>query len=149
MLSGEMHYDRATLLDVGCRDTPVAQWGQFIRRYSVDYLDRPPLKDVMAFKKDFLSWKPPEHFSVITCCQVLEHLGDAELPLFVSKMKAISDYMIITVPFMWSKGDEEGHKQDPISKEKFHGMIGKIPVEEIIVLDGKRARLCALIRNLP
>lgn len=148
MISMPLHAMTDTsLLDVGCLDTPIATWGYFDRRYTIDLIHDPKLGGVVSHVGSWLDWTPPEHMTVITCCQVLEHLPDAQIKPFTQKLLSCADHTIVSVPYEWPKGDEPSHLQDPISQTKFDTMMGRAPLEQIIVFDGKRLRLVARYVN--
>lgn len=137
-------FGEISLLDVGCRDTPVATWGSYDHRYSIDLLDRPALPKVKAYTGDFLQFTLPDRMTVITCLQVLEHLGELTIQPFCKKLLASAEHVIVSVPYLWPAGDELRHQQDPVSLDKLIGwMDGRRPYEHVIVLDGKRLRLVA------
>lgn len=144
MLSQSMQRDELSLVDVGCRDTPVATWGYFDKRYTVDLTFNPRLSGVTSYVGNFLKWHPPHHMTVVTCLQVLEHLTDEVLEPFVAKLHAIADFAIVSVPYEWPAGSELAHVQDPISAEKFDRMMTCPPLERAIILDGRRARMVGL-----
>lgn len=143
------HGEQGSLLDVGCLDTLTATWGEFDKRYTVDIEHDPQLSGVTSFVADFMTWQPPHHMSVVTCLQVLEHLPNEVVFEFGAKLRAISDYTIVSVPFMWKAGDVEGHVQDPIDLLKLSQIMGDFPSEYAIVLDTKRLRIVARWNNLP
>lgn len=138
-----------SILDVGCLDTPVATWGAFSKRYTVDAEHDPKLPAVESFVEDFMTWRPPHHMTVVTCLQVLEHLPNEVVYEFGAKLRAISSHTIVSVPFMWPAGAEKGHKQDPIDLLKLSQFMGDFPDEHAIVLDTKRHRIVARWNNLP
>jgi hypothetical protein len=149
MLSIPLHaMDTSALLDVGCLDTPTATWGYFNHRYTVDLEHDPKLAGVVSHVGSFLEWTPPHRMTVVTCLQVLEHLPDTEIRRFADKLLACADHTIVSVPYEWPKGDEPAHLQDPISQEKFERMMGRPPLEQVIVHDGKRLRIVARWENL-
>jgi hypothetical protein len=139
----------SSVLDVGCLDTPTATWGWFNRRYTVDIEHDPKLPGVRSFIADFMMWEPTHKVTVVTCLQVLEHLPDDIVYRFGAKLRSISDYTIVSVPFMWKQGFEAGHLQDPISLEKFASFMGGPPDEYAIVYDTKHFRIVGRWNNLP
>jgi hypothetical protein len=138
-----------SILDVGCLDTPTATWAAFSKRYTIDLVHDPKLPAVQSFVDDFLTWQPPHRMSVVTCLQVLEHLTDDIVHEFGAKLRAISDYTIVSVPFMWKAGEEPDHKQDPVDLLKLSRFMGEFPNEYAIVFDTRRLRLVARWNNLP
>lgn len=139
--------DSSSILDVGCFDTPTATWGHFNHRYTVDLEHDPKLPGVQSHIANFMTWKPPHRMTVVTCLQVLEHLEDEQVRPFAEKLLASGEHVIVSVPYEWKKGEEKGHKQDPISFWKFDRMMGTPPLEKLVILDGKRLRLLARWHN--
>lgn len=137
----------ASILDVGCFDTPTVLWGDFQRRYTVDAEHDPHFPGVQSHVGLWLPYELPERMSVITCLQVLEHLPDELVTKFAHKLLVNADHTIVSVPYEWPAGDELAHLQDPISLEKFTAMMGSTPLEQVIVHDGRRLRLVARWEN--
>lgn len=132
-----------SLLDVGARDTPVAAWGSFTRRYAID---REPFKAppcVIAYQADFLTWQPPEYMTTVTCLQVLEHLPNGVVEQFATKLRSVAHHTIVSVPYMWKRGTDPSHVQDPIDATTLNRWMGGPPYEQVIVLDQRHLRLVA------
>lgn len=121
-----------SILDVGCWDTPVAAWGQFLYRWSLDTRRRPPITGVQAIMgswPDYAAYFPP--MSVVTCLQTLEHIVDAG-PFAAALFDLATDYVIISVPYKWPAGQCEHHVHDPIDLRKLERITGRDPVEFVI-----------------
>jgi len=134
----------SAILDVGARDSPVATWGEYANRYTVDRDVLKARPGVNTYRADWMQWKVPETMHVTTCLQVIEHLTDEQLRPFVDKLFAHTKHLIISVPYEWEKGVEPDHHQDPISLEKFMDQMMPVrPLEYAISVGGKRMRLVA------
>ncbi|QDT94349.1 class I SAM-dependent methyltransferase [Gimesia algae] len=134
-----------TLLDVGCADTPVAQWGEFDRRIAVNDQSFPEMDGVECIQVDWLECDRAA--DVITCLQVLEHFETRVLIPFVDKIFSSCETAIISVPYMWTTGACPGHVQDPISVRKFIDLVGRCPARLDIVKDSSQERLIALFKK--
>lgn len=135
-----------SILDIGCADTPVATWGQFDRRYTVDVMERPPLDRVQAVVG---TWpevpQEPKKWSVICCLQVLEHLPEARLRQAVNGIMHRSQVFIVSVPYNWRPHACPYHLHDPITLDKFLSwMRGLKPSWIDCVKDEHLNRLVAL-----
>ena len=137
----------SSVLDVGCLDTPTATWGWFGRRYTVDVAHDPRLPGVQSFIDDFMTWEPPHHMTVVTCLQVLEHLPNGVVHDFAYKLRHTANYTIVSVPFLWKKGFEPSHTQDPIDLAKISDIMQGEPTEHAIIKDTKHLRLVGLWQN--
>ncbi len=83
---------------------------------------------------------------VVVCCQVLEHIIDAES--FGRKLLGTGRNVIVTVPYCWPAQGEPSHVQDPINLDKIQRiMSGRRPDRARIVPDGKRRRFVGLWKN--
>jgi hypothetical protein len=137
----------ASLMDVGSWNTPVVTWGRFERRYACDLAHVPEYPGVVSHVGDFLTWELPEHVSVATCLQTLEHLRDAVIMDFTAKLLASADALVVSVPYRWPAGQEPSHQQDPIDLAKLTRLMhGRKPAEHNVVKDGKLRRLVAVWR---
>ena len=134
-----------TLMDVGCADTPVAQYGDFLERIAVNDRPFPPLDGVECIQADWMDCNLNAH--IITCLQVLEHFETDYLRAFVDKIFRSSCVSIISVPYLWPADCCEHHRQDPINIGKFLQLMGREPIKLEIVQDSSRKRLVALFEN--
>jgi len=135
-----------SILDIGCADTPVATWGWFDHRYTVDVMERPPLDNVRAIVG---SWpevtKEPRKWSVICCLQVLEHLPADVLRRAISAIMRRSQMFIVSVPYNWRPHACPDHLHDPITLDKFLSwMRGLKPSWIDCVQDDNLNRIVAL-----
>jgi hypothetical protein len=123
-----------SILDVGCWDTPVATWGSFKRRYTCDLAVNPRLPNVTSHVGDFTTWDLPERMSLTTCLQTIEHLRNGTVHKFTEKLRGSADRVIVSVPYMWRKGKEYSHVQDPIDLTKLTGLFnGEAPSEHVVI----------------
>lgn len=136
---------RNSILDVGCWDTPVATWGDFRERYTIDTRNRPALMDVKmvvgTWPKDANLFSP---VSVVTCLQVLEHITDA-VPFAAALFATATEYVMISVPYKWAAGQCKWHVHDPIDEVKLEQMTGRIP-ESTHITDWPDRRIVAMYR---
>jgi len=135
---------RDSILDVGSWDSPVATWGDFRVRYTVDTRQRQSLPNVT---KVVGTWPEVASFfqrpvSVVTCLQVLEHVDDPRA--FAEALFAVAgDCVIISVPYKWPLGTCRQHLHDPIDEAKLNRMTGRTP-RESARSNGKLARMVAI-----
>ena len=135
---------RKSILDVGSANTPIAQYGDFQERYRIDKSNLEELGGVCTIQADWLTYPVSETFSLVVCCQVVEHLSDEEVKPFVDKLFEAGENVIISVPYLWAKGACKGHPQDPINLEKFNDLIGGRDLEKLsIESDSTSKRLVA------
>jgi len=131
-----------SLADIGSWDTPVATWGDFDQRYTVDHRERPALSSVRQIVG---SWPDCAALlplcDVVTCLQVLEHLDEPK-PFCAALFAAARHAVIVSVPWMWPAGNEPGHRQDPVDGEKLVAWTHRKPTLQRIV--GKPARAVLL-----
>jgi hypothetical protein len=121
-----------SICDVGSAGTPVATFGNFNRRVALNNEPCPLITNVENVIDDWLLYEK-QHFTVITCLQVIEHFETDYLRQFVAKIFDCCDVAIISVPYRWSEGACVWHVQDPIDYKKFLDLIGKDPVKTEIV----------------
>lgn len=139
---------RESILDVGCWDSPVATWGDFRRRYTVDTRDRPELPGVT---KMIATWPEVaatlrDPVSVVTCLQVIEHILDVQP--FVEALFAVADqYVVISVPYCWPAGMCRYHVHDPIDEAKLAWMTRRKPWRTLLATE-KPARMLAIYEQV-
>jgi 2-polyprenyl-3-methyl-5-hydroxy-6-metoxy-1,4-benzoquinol methylase len=150
---------RWSILDVGCADTPVAAWGDFDRRMTVDLRTNPQLVGVRSYVADFLEWEVParerptreEPVDVVTCLQTLEHLEDGVVERFAWKLQDTGTWVIVSLPYLWNRAWTKTHHQDPIDLAKFFrimgGSVGLVHFE--LVEDNSLVRLVAAFGPRP
>jgi len=132
-----------SLLDIGCLDTPVASWGTFCHRFTIDPRPRPAIEGVVAIRGSWPEDKPPGMFDVITCLQTLEHVEDPESfvqPIFEVARLAV----ILSVPYRWPAGYDR-HIHDPVDEKKLRSWTGRDPDRQEVT-DSKARRLVTLYR---
>ncbi|MBC8869685.1 MAG: hypothetical protein H8E44_09725 [Planctomycetes bacterium] len=135
---------KESILDVGSWDSPVATWGDFRIRYTVDSRQRPSIPEVTKIVGPWPEatglFQTP--VSVVTCLQVLEHVDD--VGAFANALFAMArECVIISVPYKWPSGTCKHHVHDPIDEAKLKWMTGKTPSERILT-NGKLARMVAI-----
>lgn len=132
---------RESILDVGSWDSPLATWGDFRLRYTVDARQRPDLPGVTKIVAEWPDAAAmfPERVSVVTCLQVLEHIR--EVRPFVDALFAVAgQYVVISVPDRWPAGMCRHHVHDPIDEAKLEWMTGRKP-QETVRTGESRARI--------
>ena len=133
-----------SLLDVGPADTPIAIWGSFKERVTVDLEHDPGLPGVQSVVADFLTWEPGRTFDVVTCLQVVEHQTDDRVKRFAAKLLTLGTWLIVSVPYEWAHRPDGQHPQDPINMQKLVTIMGQEPLYTEVVQDNKRRRLIAV-----
>lgn len=133
-----------SLLDIGSMDTPVATWGNFATRYTIDPRPRNPLPHVTAVVG---SWPDdlellPSRLSVITCLQVIEHVENTRR-MCDAMFAAATNCVIISVPYEWPAKACHYHVHDPIDEAKLVRLVGRVPDESVIVNDDGWRRVIA------
>ncbi|ENH98078.1 hypothetical protein J416_01899 [Gracilibacillus halophilus YIM-C55.5] len=124
--------DAHRLLDVGTANTQYIENFEWIpEKFSLDIENPYQSPNVTAIEQDFFQYTPARDFDFVTCLQVLEHIPNVED--FAQKLLAISDKVLISVPYMWPEGSEEGHIHDPINLDKVNRWMGREPSYYIIV----------------
>lgn len=74
---------------------------------------------------DFMEWEPDGQYDTVMCLQCVEHVREP-WP-FIQKMREIGSTLILSVPFMWPAGLEDGHLHDPIDRIKLKTWVGREP----------------------
>lgn len=148
-----------SIIDVGSADTPIAAWGEFGQRYAVDPEMRPILQWQDRVTCIRHSWPAPVGefvdrrnrlvylpavASLVTCCQVLEHLTTEQLPEFCESLRERSESLLVTVPYRWRPGLVKSHRQDPVDEAKLESWLGKPDHSEIVTESNKCRRLLAV-----
>jgi len=117
-----------SVLDVGSWDTPIATYGDFDERITVDPRPRPALMGVLPIVG---RWPDCSHLvpvcDVVLCLQVLEHLDDPE-PFCAALFAHARHAVVISVPWGWPAGQEPSHRQDPVGAAKVRQWTGRDPV---------------------
>ena len=137
-----------SIIDVGSADTPIATYGDFSNRYRLDKLKQDELNGVCTVQSDWMDYEIKEKYSVVVCCQVIEHLADEEIKDFVDKLFSSGESVIISLPYLWKSNACEGHLQDPINLEKFIYIVGRRDPEKLTIeSDSTVKRLVAFFNN--
>ena len=128
-----------SILDIGCGGTNLVAAGDFDTRLAVN------LDPVRNYPHPLIVGRWPEvalpqtHYDVVLCCQVLEHLLDAQIPEFVTRMlETATRAIVVSVPYRWPRGTCSGHQQDPVNETKLHGWIGRKPSRQSVITDRLR-----------
>ncbi len=117
-----------SILDVGSNGVDLISYLPCKRKVSID-IGRPLIASgVESIKGDFLAYESKEKFDVVTCFQVLEHIDDEHINDFASKLSLLGGVVVVSVPYMWTKGMCKWHHQDPVSEEKLCGWFNRNPV---------------------
>lgn len=132
-----------SIIDVGCGGCPVAKWGDFQNRTSLNLESFPAIEGVDCVQSDWMNYH--EKATVITCLQVIEHFDDEFIPKFVQKIFDSCKIAIISVPYMWEEGACEYHKQDPIDMAKFLRLVRRDPVKTEIASHRLVAKFCNIV----
>lgn len=123
----------ASIADIGSADTPVATWGDFDQRWTVDHRGRPALPGVRQIVGD---WPDCAALlpvcDVVTCLQVLEHVKEPE-PFTAALFTAAREAVIISVPWEWPPGRCASHVQDPVGDAKLYEWTHRRPAVKRIV----------------
>ena len=133
-----------SILDIGSWDTPVATWGTFGMRYTLDPRERPALPNVTRV---FGRWPDAvdrfaDSVSVVTCLQTIEHVEDPRS--FVDAIFAVAEqHVVISVPYKWPAGATPYHHHDPIDKAKLELWTRRKCTRKHIVTDDGGQRLIA------
>lgn len=142
-------YPGHSILDVGSYDTPVCTWGEFTRRIAIDLNKLPNIKGVESRRMDYLKIKLSNKVDVITCLQVLEHLSDQDVRQCAKKLLKEGKIIIVTVPYKWAAGREEGHIQDPIDMMKVLDWFKVDPIKtELIVEENMLRRMLFIFKGI-
>jgi hypothetical protein len=133
-----------SILDIGPMDTPVVTWGTFAERWTLGPDARPDLPGVQAARGYWPANAKhvPLPVSVVTCCQVIEHLDETKefaAALFAAATKCV----IVSVPYLWPAGSCQYHVHDPIDWDKLVDLVGRKPEYWTIVTDDNWQRLIA------
>ena len=97
------------------------------RKITIDIREPFSNNDVEGITGDYLEWQA-EKLDIITCLQVLEHIDDDHIEKFAHKLLNDAPTVVISVPYMWPKGSDIDHKQDPVDVDKLIKWFGIAPV---------------------
>jgi SAM-dependent methyltransferase len=133
-LANEYGKEGGSVLDVGAHETKVlSQLPRFPRRVALDRGKVSPQKGVETIRANFLKWEPVEHFDLVLCLQVLEHIPNAQE--FARRLFAAGDTVIVSVPYRWPRGKCKFHIHDPVDDAKLREWTGRDPSFSVIVND--------------
>lgn len=140
-------YDAKSIIDVGSANTQYIEKFHWIpNKYTLDIKNPYSSENVTPIETDFLTFTPEEKFDFVTCFQVLEHIQ--EVSDFAKKLFEISDRVLISVPYLWPKGAEITHINDPVDEEKLFNWTGREPTYSIIVPEPLREPRKGISRRL-
>lgn len=124
-----------SVLDVGSNGTPVLEWHRATATELVSVDLRRPYEapGVEAVTADFLAWEPGRRFELVTCLQVLEHLGEPEP--FAQKLLTVGSTLVVSVPYRWRRGRCREHVQDPVDEGMLRAWFGREPVHSEIAAE--------------
>jgi hypothetical protein len=136
--------DARSLIDVGARNTPVAEAFDWIpERAALDLWAPYHSPRVRGIQADFLLYVPERRFDFALCLQVLEHIPAA--PQFARHLFEVAEHVLVSVPYQWRQGSNPHHVHDPVSLEKLVGWMGRPPSYDVVVTEplSKTRRLIA------
>lgn len=118
--------DALTVLDVGAFESPfVTRLDWIPTKVATDIQSRPEIwehVDGVAFiQGDFMQLKFGTRYDLVLCSQVVEHLTDEVVEIFVTKMASHASVLVVSTTHEMPHGVIEGHIQDPVSRTKFEG----------------------------
>jgi hypothetical protein len=126
----------SSILDVGSSGTPVASWGTFLMRSSLNLWKVPDIEGIDSIVANFLTWEPDRPYDIVTCLKVLEHIVDEEVSDFAQKLLEVAQKKVImSVPWHWPKGSCVHHEQDPVTMEKVVAWFGREPDSASTIID--------------
>lgn len=138
-----------SILDVGCGGTDVVCFGDFQHRCAINKqpLSVQSYEGVSLIIGDWLQIALPRpRYTVVTCCQVIEHQVDSVVDQFARKLLSVAETLIISAPYLWPANACRHHHQDPVSVRKLAGWFGN-PATYEIVHDGKLRRIVAMFQQ--
>lgn len=100
------------------------------------------LGDTRVIFSRFETWEPDKHYDTVMCLQCIEHVRDPWA--FAQKLKTVADRLILSVPFKWPEGLEDGHLHDPIDRIKVKTWVGKEPTTDLVIGNKPWERLIGL-----
>lgn len=132
-------HDATSLIDVGSANCPYLDWFDWIPE-KVSFDRAPPYQSdqVTGMQGDFMTHPFDRKYDVCLCLQVLEHIP--RVRLFARRLMAVSDLVIISVPYNWPATMMEEHVNDPVDLEKVQKWFGRKANYHIIVEEPFRAR---------
>lgn len=126
--------DAKSLIDVGSANATYADEFDWIpERVCLDKFVTRPSGKVRFIQADFFEYQPPRKFDFALCMQVLEHIEDAGA--FARKLLAVSDRVLISVPYGWPEGSSQHHVHDPVDEAKVEEWFGRKPDYDVVVTE--------------
>ena len=131
VLASKIGVDANSILDVGSSGCPYLDWFDWIpNKTSLDINTPYQSNDVTSYQTDFLTWDKDQHYDVVLCLQVLEHIEDAKA--FAQKLLSVGEVLIVSVPYKWPANKSDEHIHDPVDREKMKSWFGRDPNYEYI-----------------
>lgn len=121
-----------SIVDVGAADTPLSYCGIYTHRIRIDKRKWKEIPGAFTIQADWM--KLEVQATTIICCQVIEHLKDAQIKPFVDKLFSSAENVIVSVPYLWSEDANAAHEQDPIDHKKFSELMGRRDPVELSVI---------------
>jgi len=112
-----------SIIDIGSNGVDIISHTECKLKISLDRGNPIKKQGVVSIKEDFFEYYTEQHFDIVTCFQVLEHIEDASK--FANKLLSIGKIIFISVPYKWKKGYCEWHCQDPVDEHKLDKWFGK------------------------
>ena len=106
-----------SICDVGSCGVDMISHLQCKKKMSIDLNCPVNCETVEGITGDFLTYDIGKH-DIITCFQVLEHIDDEKIDLFVERLLNFGKIIVISVPYKWKKGMCKSHLQDPVDLKK-------------------------------
>lgn len=104
---------------------------------------------VVCIRGDFMDTEVPTS-DIVTCLQVLEHLDDQTVGTFARRLFSVArKKVIISVPFHWSENACRWHKQDPVTREKLAGWVGRPPTWDKVVREENGMERLVCVYDIP
>ena len=124
-----------SVIDVGSNKTPILEWfrGSAADLVSLDLRSPYTAKGVISITQDLLSFRPSQKYALVTCFQVLEHVPSPDL--FAKKLLGLGQILVVSVPYLWQKGDCVHHIHDPVNDEKMLAWFGKKPIYRYVATE--------------
>ena len=116
-----------SILDVGSRGIDMLSFLPCKRKKSIDLQYPYSDENTEGITGDYLDYHP-EGLDIITCFQVLEHIGDNQVGVFAKKLLSDARIAIVSLPYMWPKTKCKWHVQDPVDVDKITSWFGRNPV---------------------
>lgn len=122
-----------SILDVGSAGCPYLDWFKHIpKRTSIDLNTPYKSAGITSYTGDFMLWEPDQHYDLVLCLQVLEHVPDAEK--FAQKLLTAGTTVVVSVPYKWPFGHKKSHVHDPVDEIKLQNGLDAIPISNTSAL---------------